>query len=230
MQLKSALYGSGFSLLISLFASGPSWASDPFVDGCASYCSGNFGKAKEEFLQAIKAKPKSWQAQYQLANSLLQLKDSVNAKLAYQKCLTLKPDSTVKAECESAIAYITNPPKPQVAPPAARPLQVVRPVSQSESSADNATAADDSRQAEIAARRANVMADGKRQVEAMKAEKEQAILDGNASSWHHYRRESGERYTALSSDERQSLEREYENKINQIMKETQRRADAITTP
>jgi tetratricopeptide (TPR) repeat protein len=216
--------------------------ADTFADGCASYSSANYGKAKSQFIEAAKAKPKSWQAQYQLANTLLQLQEVQGAKQAYQKCLILNPDPQIKKHCETAIAFILNPPKPT---PAA-PVEVknfrgstrdggssITTGSGASSRSDDSHQGDqpDARQLAIDARKAGIMADAKRQVDSIKEEQQRAVEEANANSNHRWRnRETGERYTGMNSDEKTSLQREYEVRIGRLMEDARRRANLVTTP
>ncbi len=216
--------------------------ADTFADGCASYAAGNYGKAKSQFFEAAKAKPKSWQAQYQLANTLLHLQEVQGARQAYQKCLALKPDAQIKINCETAIAFILNPPKPRPAVPTE--VKNFRGASQ-DAGVSNATGStttassdgshqsdqSDARQLAIDAHKAGIMADAKRQVDAIKEEQQRAVEEANANSNRRWKnRETGERYTGMNADERGALMREYEGRISRIMDDARRRANQVTTP
>jgi tetratricopeptide (TPR) repeat protein len=210
-------------------------AADPFTQGCASYTAGNYAAAKTQFTAAIKAKPKSWQAQYQLANTCLQLKETENAKQAYQKCLTLKPDAEIKKNCQSAMAYLLAPPKP-VAPMVEpkKPIEVQNfrgssLGSRSESSLGSPEP--DARQQAIEAQRNHILSEAKEQADRIKEEGKRAIEEGNANSNRRYRsRETGERYTSMSQDEISEMTRDYEHRANQVLQEAKRRAEAINSP
>jgi len=229
------------SLALSfVFCSAIACAADPFAQGCASYTAGNYTAAKTQFTAAIKAKPKSWQAQYQLANTCLQLKETENAKQAYQKCLALKPDEEIKKNCESAIAFLSAPPKPPAPVEAKKPFEVqnfrgnsLSGNSGSGSGSSNVFASPepDSRQQAIQARKDRILADAKEEADRIKEEGKRAIEEGNANSNRRYRnRETGERYTSMSQDETAEITREYERRATEVMKEARRKASEINTP
>jgi tetratricopeptide (TPR) repeat protein len=229
-------------LSITYLVCGSQAQADTFADGCASYAGANYGKAKSQFIEAAKAKPKSWQAQYQLANTLLHLQDFQGAKQAYQKCLALKPDPQIKKNCETAIAFILNPPKPRPAVPievknfrgASQDVGVPNATgSTTTSSSDGSHQSDqsDARQLAIDAHKAAIMADAKRQVDSIKEEQQRAVEEANANSNRRWKnRETGERYTGMNGEERSALLREFEAKISRIMDDARRRANQVTTP
>jgi tetratricopeptide (TPR) repeat protein len=209
-----------------------SYASDPFTDGCADYSAGNFGKAKIEFASALKANPKSWRAEYQLANTHMALQETAKAKEAYQRCLGLKPDPEIKKHCESAIAFIVNPPKSRpVAPLTTQPQSVPSAVQPSSLSPGASEGADEVRKTIVEEWKANVMKDAKIQVDAIKEEQKRAIDEGNANAPHRYRNyDTGERYTKMYPEEKASIDREYDARIKRVMDDARRRAENMTAP
>lgn len=210
----------------------PALAEDYFSLGCADYEAANYGKAKEEFLQALKQNPKSWKAQYQLANTFIQMKQNDEGKRAYQKCITLKPDAVTAHRCESAIAVLNAPPPvlPQARPtPPANNSESALPKSQTSSSTNEA--AEEARKNAVDARRAVIMADAERQVASIKAEEQRAVEEGNANSNHRWKNyETGERYVKMTAAERSDVEKEYEDRIKRVMDEAHRRAQSVISP
>lgn len=185
MRTKSASQLTGMALLALATCIQPSFA-DQYSEGTAAYTSGNFAAAKAHFIKATQAKPKQWEAHYQLANTYVQLKDSASAKASYQKCINLNPPADVKGMCTNALAVIERNPKlaPPAPPKAPWHVQMIRPKEGTlpEPPADTAnggkseTAKGDEKKAgetkaaenvkpEVAAQRAKLIKSGEEQIE-----------------------------------------------------------------
>jgi len=102
-------------IALTTFALPPSVATTGYMNrGIELYNSGNYGKAKEAFIEIVCANPHYWPAHYQLANTYLKLKDKTAAQFEYEWCLKFCRDKKVRRKCEEAIAIITN--NPDMAP------------------------------------------------------------------------------------------------------------------
>jgi tetratricopeptide (TPR) repeat protein len=230
--LTNVFIRMGISAFLTISACcAQSYASDPFTDGCSDYAVGNFGKAKTEFADALKTNPKSWRAEYQLANTHMALHETEKAKEAYQRCLGLKPDPEIKRNCQSAIAFIVNPQQPKPAVPLT-PLPSSVPSAEQPSSSHGASeAGEEARKKVVEEWKANIMKDAKIQVDALKEEQKRAVDDGNANSWHRFRNyDTGERYTKMYPEEKAPIDREYEARIKRVMDDARRRVENVGSP
>lgn len=90
------------------FSATPSFAADEIALGNQNYKKGSYSAAKIHYLKAIAAHPERWDAQYQLANTCLQLKDKAGAKKGYIRCLALNPAAEIRAHCERAVAHLSG--------------------------------------------------------------------------------------------------------------------------
>lgn len=201
--------------------------ADEYSQGTDSYAAGNFIKAKGHFAKAVVAKPKSWQAHYQLANTFVQLKDSANAKKSYLKCLASNPPADVKANCERAIAYIASNPT-LTAPAAAAP--VYRPSmysSGTRSTSDSSTAGSADPNEKLEEQRSRIMQEAEAQVVKMRAEEEIRLKEMEANANQMWRHPDGTVKNGLSNEEEAAFRKEVEQKAAQIKANARRRADNV---
>lgn len=102
-------------IALTTFALPPSSATTSYMNrGIELYNSGNYGKAKEAFIEIVCANPHYWPAHYQLANTYFKLNDKTAAQFEYEWCLKFCKDKRIRRKCEEAIAIITN--NPDMAP------------------------------------------------------------------------------------------------------------------
>lgn len=210
------------STLIVLVASAPAFA-DAYSDATASYAAGNFAKAKDQFLKATVAKPTSWQAHYQLANTYMQLKDSANAKKSYAKCLSNSPPADIKANCQTAISYIaTNPKLTAPAPAAPRP----QPYTPSYSS-PSATSADAGGGSDIEAKRAAIMQEGEAEIARMREQENEKLKEAEANGNQRYITHDGNEVMGLTREDKATMEKEIERKAAEIRDRYRRKAASV---
>ncbi len=205
----------------------PGWA-DEYSQGTADYAVGYFVGAKLHFIKAAAAKPKSWQAHYQLANTYIQLKDSANAKKSYLKCIACKPPADTKANCERAIAYIAS--NPTLAAPAAA-APVYRPSMYSSGSGSASTSASSSTGSgggdHKEGEKAKIMQAAEAEIAKMRAAEEVRLKEMEANSNQMYRSDDGTVHPGLSQEEHAAFKKEVEQKATYIRENAKRRADSI---
>ncbi len=170
-------------------------AADEYAMGAAAYSSGDFAGAKAHLVKAAKAKPKSWQTHYQLANTYVQLKDSAAAKASYLKCMASRPPADIQTNCRTALSYIATNPKliapAAVAPPrAAQPVQMIAPKQSTIPDPSASTTGGDSGEPpvspDLALRRARVIQDGEAEVTRMKAQEKEKQAEAEANANQRY--------------------------------------------
>lgn len=198
--------------------------ADEYSQGSQSYAAGNFSSAKEHFMKAVLAKPKSWQAHYQLANTFVQLKDSANAKKSYMKCLTCQPPADVKTNCAKALAFIAS--NPALTPPKAA---AYRPsLNQSPNRSSSSTeAASENAQGALEDRRARIMQEAEAEIAKMRAEEEARFKQMEANSNQVFRNADGSRSTGLSEEEEDAFHKEVEAKAAAIRERAKRHAASV---
>ncbi len=230
MHSKLTYILSAASLATFVLATQPS-SADEYAKGAAAYSAGDFAGAKTHLIKAAQAKPKSWQAHYQLANAYVQLKDSTAAKASYQKCIANHPPADIQAHCTTALSYIASNPKltAPVAVAAPRPVQVVAPKQSIDSSAS--TAGGDSGEpgvsADLAMRRARVLQDGETEVARMKAQEKERQADVESNANQRYIYPDGTVKTSLSSEEIAQMQREVEQKAAAIRDRAKRKSQDL---
>ncbi len=211
-------------------------SADEYSQGASQYAAGDYAGAKSHLLKATRAKPKSWQAHYQLANTYVQLKDSASAKNSYLKCIACHPPADIKTNCTTALSYIASNPKltAPVASAAAvsRPVQMITPsqstgtssASSSTSSSTSTSTSEPGVSADLAARRARIIKDGEDEVTRMKAQEKDRQQEMEANSNQRYIYPDGTVKTAMSQDEQVQLQRDMEQKAAAIRERAKRRA------
>lgn len=211
-------------------------SADEYAMGAAAYSAGDFAGAKTHLIKAAKAKPKSWQAQYQLANTYVQLKDSADAKTSYLKCIANHPPADIQTNCKTALSYIaTNPkliaPAAVAAPRPAQPVQMVTPRQSADSNSTASTAGGDSGEAQVspdlALRRARVIQDGEAEVNRMKAQEKEKQAEAEANANQRYIYPDGSVKTSLSTEELAQMQREVEQKASAIRERARKKAAAL---
>jgi tetratricopeptide (TPR) repeat protein len=223
-------------------ASTASSAADPMAFGSSSYTAGQYAEAKKQFLLAAKRAPRSWKAQYQLANTYVQLKESAAAKKAYQTCLSLHPPADIKDNCSKAITFLgTNdlktPPPAAVAPAQPWHVQQVGPSSStptSSSSAPASSAAASSGSSAPAsptnsgneALKKRIMDDAQEQIAKIKAQAKEQLEEAKANSSQRYMSDNGV-VTGISTEEEAAIMRDADGKAARIMEEAKRRVSGL---
>lgn len=224
---SSGLIGAA-AIAVLLACPSPGWA-DEYSQGTADYAVGYFVGAKLHFIKAAAAKPKSWQAHYQLANTYIQLKDSANAKKSYLKCIACNPPADTKAHCQRAIAYIASNPTlaaPAAAAPVYRPSMYTsgtRPSSTSSTTASAGTGGGDDKEE----RRAKIMQTAEAEIAKMRTEEEVRLKEMEANANQMYRHADGTVKPGLSTEEEAAFKKEVEQKASAIRENARRRAESI---
>jgi len=220
---------SSTALTACIFAALPSSADD-YSHGAAAYSSGDFAGAKAHLIKATQLKPKSWQAFYQLGNTYVQLKDSANAKIAYQKCIANHPPADVQANCTNALSYIASNPKltAPVAVAAPRPVQMIAPKSAAGSTASSSESGEGPSAAPVSAdleiRRARIIQDAEAEVNRMKAQEKERQSEAEDNANQRYLYPDGTVKTSLSNEEIAQMQREVEQKAAVIRDRAKKRA------
>ncbi|MBC8000285.1 MAG: hypothetical protein IAF58_20180 [Leptolyngbya sp.] len=212
---KSAVVFATFMFCVS-----PSFA-DSYSDGAAQYAAGNYAGAKAHLTKAAAAKPKSWQTQYQLANTFVALKDSANAKKSYEKCISLNPPVDIRANCQRAVAFIASNPKLEA------PAVVAAPISKkmyTSGSTGSSSTAGSSPSAEAEARRAKIMEEAEVEVAKMRESEKAHLEELTANANRRFRYADGTRKTGLSTEEEKAFNHEVEEKAAAIREQAKRRA------
>jgi tetratricopeptide (TPR) repeat protein len=224
--------GSAYLLAATLagfVACTASSSADEYSQGANQYSTGDYAGAKSHLLKATRAKPKSWQAYYQLANTYVQLKDSASAKNSYLKCIACHPPADIKTNCTTALSYIASNPKltAPAAPYVSRPVQMIAPKQSTATSSTSTTSTSTSEAAvnpELAARRARIIQDGEDEVTRMKAQEKERQQDMEANANQRYRYPDGTVKTSMSPEDEVQLQREVEQKAAAIRDRAKRRA------
>lgn len=223
MRHQSSYFVAATSIIVLVAGAAPAFA-DAYSDGTASYAAGNFAKAKEQFAKAIVAKPKSWQAHYQLANTYMQLKDSANAKKSYAKCLTCSPPADIKGNCVTAIAYIaTNPTLAAPAAAAPRPQPYTPKYSSSAETASGSGGGDSG----VEARRAAILQQGEAEIAKMREHENEKLKEAEASGNQRYLTHDGQEVMGLTREDRAAMEKEIERKAAEIRDLYKRKAQSV---
>lgn len=226
-------HSSGFigaAAIAVLFAYAPPGWADEYSQGTADYAVGYFVGAKLHFIKAAAAKPKSWQAHYQLANTYIQLKDSANAKKSYLKCVACNPPADTKANCQRAIAYIASNPTlaaPAAAAPVYRPSMYSSGTRSTSTSASTTAPAGSSGGDGKEAQRAKIMQAAEAEIAKMRAEEEVRLKEMEANANQMFRYPDGTVKTGLSTEEEAAFKKEVEQKASAIRENARRRADSI---
>lgn len=203
--------------------------ADEYAQGAAAYSSGDFAGAKTHLIKATQAKPKSWQAYYQLANTYVQLKDSVNAKASYQKCIASNPPADIKTNCTNALSYIASNPKltAPAAPTPPRPVQIIAPKKSTEIESSSDDSSEHPGNSDLEARRAKIIAEGEAEVNRMKQQEKEKMEEAEANANQRYIYPDGTVKTSLSNDEMAQIQREIEQKAAQIRDRARRKAESL---
>jgi tetratricopeptide (TPR) repeat protein len=115
--------GLAITSAIVLFGAAKSFAgSDENVlrtEAIRLFQAGNFAKVVDIASPALKLSPDDAVLRYYLANALTKLGRKNDSLAQYQKCLAGAKDAQLKTYCQQAIAVLSMPSLPPVAPPAA---------------------------------------------------------------------------------------------------------------
>ncbi len=229
MRLSSLRF-VGPAAVAFLFACPLPGLADAYSQGNEHYSAGNFAKAKEHFMKAVIAKPKSWQSHYQLANTYVALKDSANAKKSYLKCIALNPPADTKANCERALAYIASNPSltaPAAAAPAYRPSLYSSGSRSTSGSSSSASSEGASGGDQKEASRSRIMAEAETAIAKMRADEEVRFKEMEANANQMWRHPDGTVKNGLSDEEEAAFKKEVEQKAAAIRESARRRADSI---
>lgn len=222
MRRQSPYFVAASTLIVLAGVCAPALA-DAYSDGTASYAGGNFAKAKDQFVKATAAKPKSWQAHYQLANTYMQLKDSANAKKSYAKCISCSPPADIKANCQTAISYIAT--NPTLTPPAAAAPRP-QPYTPSYSSPSQ-TASDGDNSSAVEAKRAAILQEGEAEIAKMREHENEKLKEAEANGNQRYLTHDGQEVMGLPREDKAAMEKEIERKAAEIRDRYKRRAASI---
>lgn len=219
MQSKWTIVESAATLLTFVFCMSPALA-DSYSDGAAQYSVGNYAAAKIHLLKATAAKPKSWQAHYQLANTFVALKDSASAKRSYDKCISCNPPADIRENCQRAIIYMVS--NPKLTAPAAAPVSL-----RSYSSGKGTSSAHDtgsSPSSDVEARRSQVLVETEAEIVKMKEQEKHRLeeMHNNANeTWIH---PDGAIKQGLSPEAEKAFNKEVEEKAAAMREQGKRRA------
>jgi hypothetical protein len=86
----------------------PAVSETLLTEGIEYYKSEQFAKARQYFAYILKKEPACWQAQYELANTLMKMNELPAAKEQYLGCLKISPDPQIARSCGQMIAYIDH--------------------------------------------------------------------------------------------------------------------------
>ncbi len=203
----------------------PSVFADEYSVALAKYNEGKFSEALSLLTKAAQSQPKSWKVQYQLANTQLQLKDMEKAKKSYQKCLSLNPPADTRANCQRAIDYLNNPPKPAATMPY-RPSMYMNSSSRASSIPSEGSAVP-SAEKEKEMARARITREAEAEIAKMKAEEEERLQSAQANANQKFRHEDGTIKYELSDTEEAEFKKEVARKEAAIRERMQRQLNAI---
>ncbi|MBC8000284.1 MAG: hypothetical protein IAF58_20175 [Leptolyngbya sp.] len=219
MQSKWSFAESAATFSAILLCMSPALA-DSYSDGAAQYSAGNYSGAKIHLMKATVAKPKSWQAHYQLANTLVALKDSASAKRSYSKCLACNPPADIRENCQRAIIYMNS--NPKLAAPAAAQVSL-----RSYSSGKGDSSAHDtgsSPSINVESRRSQVLVETEADIVKMKEQEKHRLeeMHNNANeTWIH---PDGAIKQGLSPEAEKAFNKEVEEKAAAMREQGKRRA------
>jgi tetratricopeptide (TPR) repeat protein len=223
-QRRQAFLSVGLSIIFVLYL--PAFAADAYQAGCKYYASGNWQAAKSAFQQVIRKDPKSYKAQYQLANTLIQLKDYASAAQAYKACLMCNPDPLTAQNCRRAQAFLMQPQAlpgagsgshasvPLPPPPFAPNKMAEREKTDQEKQAD--------------ARKEEIMNEAEKQAKQIRDQAKQELtdLEQNGNYWVRDA-QTGEVRTGVPSQIGQDIMREAEEKASRLLEEARRHCASI---
>lgn len=199
--------------------------ADDYNDGAAQYSAGNYAAAKKHFIGAVAAKPKSWQAHYQLANTFVALKDSENAKRSYVKCLSSNPPADIRANCERAVAYIAS--NPKLITPVAAPVAVSKRLYSSGTTATaNQPSSGSTPASNVEAKRAQIMQEAEAEIAKFKEHEKQRLEELHNNSNEIWRHSDGSIKAGLSAEDEKAFNRSVEEKAAAMREEAKRRASS----
>lgn len=222
------------SLLAIVFAVGLSapalGAGDAYKEACAAYKKGDYADAKAQFLKVLKSQPANWQAEYQLANSCMQLRTYAEARKWYCSCLMHHPDASTGTYCQSAVGQID-----QMANSQRNASASATAAQQDKMKSENATynaereKEDKSRSNQtLAAQKRVIMEQAQKKAEEVRKAGEARVQDAIANSNQRYRDpNTGEVKMDISPEERQAIMKDSDQQIQRIMEQAKRDCDAL---
>ncbi len=95
-------------IALALSSAGPVQADTVLNQGIAFYKAGQYSRARDYFISAVKKSPMEWQAHYELANTFMRMNELPQAREQYTECLKLSPEESVAKLCGQMIAYIDH--------------------------------------------------------------------------------------------------------------------------
>jgi tetratricopeptide (TPR) repeat protein len=219
--------------IVSLSATSATAKPSLYDQASQNYEKQNFAAARDQFLKVVKSEPKSFKAQFQLANCYAQLKDFKKARATYATCLTCKPDKDTATLAQNAVqyldAYMARAAQPQAPPSWQRPSAWG--TSGTHSSPDSSSNSEPDQVKFLRAHKSEIMAQGEREAKAVTDQSEKDIEDLKENGMYRYRDpDTGYRTRGAPPYMIEQIKKEAKEKANEIRKEAKRRADAIRIP
>jgi len=200
-------------------------AADAYSSASAAYAKGDYASAKAQFLKALKAKPANWKAEYQLANSCMQLRSYAEARKWYASCLSHHPDASTASYCQSAVGQIDQIGRP-------RPAVTAQPALVKTDSAPSAAKSSDQEHAkgdpQLEARKREIMGRAQKRVEEIRKAADARIQEAVANSNQRYTDpNTGIVSMDISADEKQQIMKEADQQAQQVMEQAKRDCNSV---
>ena len=219
----------------------PAVASDDFVQACQLYASKDYGKARPIFEETVKKYPAFWQGHYYLGHTYLALGQRLAAKKEYAACLASKPAPAVDAfqTCEKMIESLggrTDLPASSagkaVANEADKDGGLAEPAIKADKSEktvkEGAEAGLSPQEKDRQWRKKSIQDICDREVALLKEEVKERIAQAERDTNNWGRMSPGEYLqTHLPDQERASITREYEDKIQNLKDKATQQIEAI---
>lgn len=236
---------SRFSLLLALTLSVSAqavWSSPKtdYEEGCKSYEAKDYETAKAKLTKASQAQPKHWASHYQLANTLVQLKQFAEAKVAYNKCLGTKPPAEIADRCMKAISFLTTAETqavqaakqpPSAAPPAEPEKKVETPAEPPPpETREQAKVREEKERVEkvLEGKRKLILNDAQARAKRIREDAETRIKEEkeNYNDWA-FNPEEGQVKSRFPAEREQEMKNEAEEKAKRVIEEAERRAASL---
>lgn len=216
-----------------------------FEQGYEFYKAKNYLQARTSFEKAVKVFPNSWLAHYYLANTYLLSAQSSSAAREYQACLNCKPNAATAMYCQDALLKLGVTPSTvgsSLAPelsaagtPAGEPAGKGNGVVETKSDAGEVKPAkpdvkEAASQAIIAAdlaRAEEILKRAREECKAIRAEAKERIANGKLTGNQWYRRADGTRFIDLRPEEKDAIDKEAEDRCEQIMRTAETSASRL---
>ena len=175
-----------------------------------------FKEAKHYFEKALKEQPKSWQAHFYLAHTMMALGKVQKAEHHYKMSKHVTDHPAVHAHCDKALESVDE--------YYARYKPKAKPVTAESSEETEVPSYEDKRKAEVEAKKAKILKEAQKQCAKIRQDAETQINHEKSISQRRFRYPDGTVGTDISDERRKEIRDEAERKCRSIMDSAESRA------